>query len=254
MQVGGMLSKFGEPLAHAERIISVLRDADQMIGLHVHSSSQNLRTDETVQAIKRVYELAISIGWDRIAYFDLGGGYPVNYGFTPVAHIEAYANKLRKALPLLFDGSTPVITEFGRYYHANAGWTISQIADIKRFNQHQTILQHAGADLFLRECYEAGKWPHRFFLHPQNIDQGEDWNTDIGGPLCFGGDYIAKGIQLPEARKNDWLVMLDTGANSYALWSKHCSRPFPKVIGYLGNEMFVIKSKQTSEEAIALWS
>jgi diaminopimelate decarboxylase len=107
--------------------------------------------------------------------------------------------------------------------------------------------------LFLRECYEPGKWPHRFFLLSEH-QHSTEVNTDIGGPLCFGGDYIAKSVRLPEAHENDQLVIMDTGANSYALWSMHCSRPFPKVIGYDGKSLCILKDRQSSEEAIALWS
>ncbi len=252
MQVGGPRSKFGEPISNRADLINALTSATVPFGLHVHSSSQNLQTKETVAAIKKVYNLASEIGWEKLAYFDLGGGFPVDYGFSPVETIDAYADQLQAVMPKLFDGSIKVITEFGRYYHANAGWTISQVAEVKRFEGHQTIIQHAGADLFLRECYEPGKWPHRLFLLSEH-QQSTELNTDIGGPLCFGGDYIAKSVRLPEAHENDRLVIMDTGANSYALWSMHCSRPFPKVIGYDGRNLFVLKDRQSSEEAIALW-
>lgn len=255
MRVGDSYSKFGEPISNNAAIVQALKNAPGKVGLHVHSSSQNLQTDETIQAIKKVYDLANEVGWNKINYFDIGGGYPVDYGFTPVASIARFSEALKKVAPKLFDGSVSVITEFGRYYHANAGWTISQVNEVKHFNTHQTVIQHAGADLFLRECYEAGKWPHRISIRSKSgLSEDAEYTTDIGGPLCFGGDYIAKGLRLTKVQKGDWLLILDTGANSFALWSKHCSRPFPKVIGAAEGRVFMIKDRQSSEDAIALWS
>jgi hypothetical protein len=33
-------------------------------------------------------------------------------------------------------------------------------------------------------------------------------------------------------KEHDWLGILGTGANTLGLWSRHCSRTIPKVIGF----------------------
>lgn len=254
MNVSGTRSKFGEPISNRTAIVSAIKHASIKIGLHVHASSQNINTSETIKAIEAVYEIAEEVGWDRIAFFDLGGGYPVDYGFSEVPGIDTYAQNLKNAVPKLFDEQVDVITEFGRYYHANAGWSASLVAAVKQTDEFQIIVHHAGADLFLRESYEPGKWPHRLVIHDGNetLNQ-ESLPSDVGGPLCFGGDYIAKGVYLPKASKGNWLLILDTGANSFALWSKHCSRPFPKIIGIKDGSFKLLRKRDTSEDAIAFW-
>lgn len=55
--------------------------------------------------------------------------------------------------------------------------------------------------------------------------------TDIAGPLCFAGDYLQKGVDLPRLEEGDGLLLLNTGSNAYALWSRHCSRTIPAIYG-----------------------
>ena len=60
---------------------------------------------------------------------------------------------------------------------------------------------------------------------------------DIAGPLCFAGDYLARGVALPSAEEGEWLCIDHAGANSYALWSRHCSRDVPALWAWDGEQM-----------------
>ena len=53
----------------------------------------------------------------------------------------------------------------------------------------------------------------------------------MAGPLCFAGDYLEKGIDLPALVAGDQMLYLGTGSNAYALWSRHTSRTVPAVYG-----------------------
>src|SRR5690606_19658099 len=130
--------------------------------------------------------------------------------------ISEFSVSLEKRCPELFNGSVNVYTEFGRYYHANAGFTLSRIEETKRFEDGQTLVHHLGANMFVRESYEPGKWPHKMQIIDPDFTMKTDNEipTDVGGPLCFGGDYMSKNTPLPEAEKGDYLVIMDTGANS----------------------------------------
>jgi diaminopimelate decarboxylase len=55
---------------------------------------------------------------------------------------------------------------------------------------------------------------------------------NISGPLCFAGDIVCRSYSLPTVSSGDWLVMHDVGANTLALFSRHCSRQAPEVVGY----------------------
>ena len=257
MTVGSVGSKFGEPISNARAVDSFIKSSKIKIGLHIHASSQNNNLEETASAIKKLCKLASEIGLEQIAYIDIGGGFPADYGFENTVKLTDYSSILKKECPILFDQSIEVYTEFGRFYHANAGFHISKINEVKTFSNQQTLTHHLGADMFLRESYQPGKWSHRFGIMDAHFVQKRSLNleTAIGGPLCFGGDYIAKNVMLPEASRQDYLIIMDTGANSFALWSMHCSRTFPKVIGIdSSGHPFILKERQRIEEIAQFWS
>lgn len=259
MTVGGVRSKFGEPIANRDAILAFLTANPKVSGLHVHSSSQTIEYTELVHAVRTIVDLANEVSASRkesIRIINIGGGFPVDYFGESNFNIADYAQKLRTACPELFDGTYQMITEFGRHYHANGGFSVTKVSHVKHFGEHQVIVAHAGADMFLRECYQLGVWPHRFLLLDQqwNERSTEATQTDIAGPLCFGGDFIQREFPFMKAESGDWLVIRDTGANSVALWSKHCSRSFPKCLMYDGAGIGVIRERDTLERNLSFWN
>lgn len=254
MSVAGAHSKFGERISNRSEIIRSVLDADGKVsGLHVHSSSQTEDYSKMTAAVRSIVDLADEINTarpDTITSIDIGGGFPAPYKQGDAFDINAYAESLKSECPELFDGTYTMITEFGRYYHANAGWTASRIHEVKNFEGKQVIIVHVGADLFVREAYNPDVWHHDFLIHPEQ--GGTTVASDIGGPLCFGGDYIAKNVDLPRCSSNDWLIVRDTGANSFALWSKHCSRSFPTVLAK-DDTIRVIRKRDTYDDIVNFW-
>jgi diaminopimelate decarboxylase len=258
MNVSSEHSKFGEPISSRNQILDILSNAPSNVcAVHVHLSSQNVNFDVQVDAIRSVLDLALEVNSaapNKIKYFNMGGGFPVSYHQNVEYSIFEYSEKLRTSCPELFDGQFETITEFGRYYHAHSGIAYSKIEHVKYFDQHQTIINHLGADFFLRECYNPDQWSHEFsVLRNDSFLENELTNTDIGGPLCFGGDYISKNTLLPKVSPDDTLVIADVGANTFSLWSRHCSRPFPKILGFENGIYFIVKEKETAETVLQFW-
>ena len=83
----------------------------------------------------------------------------------------------------------------------------------------------------MREVYLPDVWYHRMSILDQsgNPKEGEFIEQDIGGPLCFQGDYLAKGRELPKIEDGDYLIMHDTGGYTYALYSRFNSIQAPGV-------------------------
>ena len=81
----------------------------------------------------------------------------------------------------------------------------------------------------------------------------------LAGPLCFAGDYPQKGVALPPLAGGDYVVFHDTGANSLALWSRHCSRLVPPVYSYTRDaagavELVLQKPAEPLERLLEFWS
>jgi diaminopimelate decarboxylase len=196
----------------------------------------------------------------RIEIFDSGGGLPVSYhkDKEPVSMAE-YKKELSTQCPGLFQGKFKLITEFGRYIHANTGWVASRVEYLKHSGNIKTAMIHVGADLLLRRCYRPEDWHHEIAVlnGSGNLKKGKD-NTKyvIAGPLCFAGDLIAKEIELPPVEEGDFIIIQDTGAYTLSMWSRYNSRQIPKVLGYHndGDEFEVLKERETLENLREFWS
>lgn len=192
-----------------------------------------------------------------------------------------------------------IITEFGRALICKVGWTASKIEYVKITpdeSKKRILIIHAGSDMFLRKCYSPDSFPLRIegYQNPQNQEKhlekqqerkGEEEEeeegdeeeeaagfgvadqaavqtilTDVAGPLCFGGDKVGRKVLLNSTLNvNDFIVVRDTGANCLSLWSRHCSRSAPQVIGYRRNnttkevKVVLLKPAETPEQVLSIW-
>lgn len=260
MNVSGAWSKFGIPIGNYNEILNAVKNTEAITDLHLHQGSQFDNLSNQVNGIRSVVDLALKINnhlqQKIIQRINIGGGFPVNYQGEPFK-IQEYTDRIKKVCPELWDGTFNVITEFGRFTHAHAGTMFSKVEYVKQTDNGQILLTHSGADVLLRECYQQNEWPHKLSLFNadgKEKDAGSTVLSQVAGPLCFGGDYPFRNVQLPKAKPGDWIMIHDVGANSLALWSKHCSRPFPKIIGFENKEFTVLKEKQPDEDVISFWA
>jgi diaminopimelate decarboxylase len=250
MNVAGSDSKFGVSIREEERILKSFDQYPFLSGLHVHSSSQSWDQEKLVEGIARVFGLSKKLN-RSITTFNIGGGLPYDFENQKSLSVEDYAHALRKRLPEFFSTQITLQSEFGRYYHASCGITYSRVEYVKG----QNLILHVGADLFMRECYQPSVWPHRITVHTADgrIKRGESTAYNLCGPLCFGGDVIARKVALPKVEGGDWLAIHDTGANSFALWSRHCSRPMPRMVGTNQHVLSLLKEKESDAEIENFW-
>ncbi len=279
--VAGIYSKFGVPVRDfKEEIINAYLENDWLTAIHVHVGSQGCLIPLLIKGIKIVYDLAHEINQKledsgkthRIRVFDVGGGLPVAYKDEDLPpKMEDYIQFLKSAMPNLFDGTYQLITEFGRWIYANAGFTISRIEYLKTTKgvweepddenpaTVNTLIIHVGADLFIRECYLPQQWSHKISVANKTgkIKTGITFKKyTIAGPLCFQGDIIAKDLLLPEVAEGDYVVIHDTGAYTLSMWSRYNSRQMPKVIGFSndGEHFEILRSRETVEDLWDFWS
>lgn len=251
MNVASSDSKFGVSIREEERVLQAFTRYPFLTGFHVHSSSQSWDQNKLVEGIARVFALSRKLN-RSISTFNIGGGLPFDFVKQESLSVKDYADALRRRIPELFSEDITLQSEFGRYYHAPCGITFSRVEYVKG----QNLILHVGADLFMRECYQPGVWPHHITTHTADgrIKQGESASFNLCGPLCFGGDVIARKISLPKVEAGDWVAIHDTGANSFALWSRHCSRPMPRIVGWRNEQLELIKNAETTEDLFRFWS
>lgn len=264
--VGAGKSKFGEPITHREEIIQAFIDHSTLTGIHLHAGSDIEGIAQNAHIVAHVHQLIVDIdrarqenGLATLSYFDIGGGASVKLDGTPSQTLDEYAQSIDTLCSGLFQDKQ-IVTEFGRFTYAHCGWTYSKVADIRTHQDNQaTVIIHAGADAFVREVYQSTSQAHGYLVIDENhemVHSDHKLNYDIGGPLCFAGDYIERDVELAAFRPNDALLITNTGSNSLAMWSRHCSRRMPKVIHYQQStgQIWVSKEAETYQDIIRHWS
>lgn len=182
------------------------------------------------------------------------GGVPVAYrGEKPSWSLEEWAEGLVKAGVL---EAPQVITEVGRWLQAPVGFTLSRVEYHRRVGDRRIATLHVGADLFLRVAYAPQHWSHEFlaFDAKGRPKEAEIEAVDLVGPLCFAGDVLAEGLALPALEEGDWVLIRDTGAYTLSMWSRHCSRPMPPVVGVGDGRPVLLFRGEEAEDLGRFWS
>lgn len=262
--VSGEYSKFGVPIKeYRKELLDFFVKHSWLAGVHLHIGSQGCDIEMLVDGCKIVYDFVAEVNAHlkrkQITLFDIGGGMPVSYkqNETPPS-MRKYGELLRKNYPKLFTKDFKIITEFGRWIFANAGWAVSKVEYVKKTKTINTIMIHLGADMFLRKIYNPNDWHHEISVVDSNgkFKSGKQKKYCIAGPLCFAGDILEQEILLPEVKEGDYLVIHDTGAYTSSMWSRYNSRQFPKVIGYEddGRKFVLLKDRESLESIKIFWS
>ena len=259
--VGNVGSKFGVSISkqHAQ-ILDCFQRFQWLNGLHVHVGSQGCTLDQLCESIKVIDELRKQIESKanrRIAFVDIGGGLPAIYDSSASSPTpQQYAERLQAEHGDLLRESQ-LITEFGRCVHAGCGIAFSQVEYVQQREQDQfEATVHLGADFLLRPVYRSTEWKHEFLLLDSQgrLKTPSSSLTTLNGPLCFGGDVIARDISLGDPQPGDWLAIRDCGAYTLSMWSRHCSRGVPGVAGFMAGEMQWLRQQETPEDLVRYWS
>jgi diaminopimelate decarboxylase len=255
-------SKFGIPLqSNRQQIVEAFARYEWLNALHVHVGSQGCGLPLLIEAAERISNLRHTIVSEtgrRVAHIDLGGGLSTVYRTGHIAPTPAeYRIGLEQTSPDLFDANTQLITELGRAIHANCGIAASRVEYVKPAQRLAVI--HLGADFLLRPVYRAEDWRHEFFvLDRQGAPKtGLAEPISIAGPLCFSGDVVAREILLPPVEEGDWIVIRDVGAYTLSMWSRHCSRGIPVVVGFdpqASESLRILRRSELPSDVVLFWS
>jgi len=260
--LAGEYSKFGVPIKqYSDEILTYFKNYHWLKGIHMHIGSQGCGMQLLLKGIETGLQLIHSVNEHvktrKLQFLDIGGGLPVSYHHNQSPpDIKIYGQEIKKLLQKYSLEDLKLITEFGRYLHVNSGFIITKIEYAIHYSNDNTLIVHAGADLFLRECLNPGQWFHEISLLDKTGNSKETKTRKkyhIGGPLCFANDIVARNVDLPEAREGDYLVIHDTGGYTFGMWSNYVSRMFPKVISKEGNHYSIIRERETLDDIFRFW-
>ena len=249
-----------------DAVVAAFKSYPWLCGLHVHVGSQGCDLPLLTAAARQAWDLRQTIhkalGHIQVSTVDIGGGVPANYAETENHFsFQDYVTTLRREIPGLFAPEPRLITEFGRSIQANCGFSVVRVESIKHISDTNVAIIHLGADFLLRPIYQPDFWHHDCVLLDTkgDVKSGNIERWSIAGPLCFSGDYIAKNVMLPPVNVGDYILIRDTGAYTLGLWSRHCSRVIPLVLGYINegkqlNHFVTLRRRETIDDIVSFWN
>lgn len=223
--------KFGVPISCARELYrqaarcSYLRVA----GVSLHIGSQIADVAPFGLAMQRAIELVAQLAEDghEISFIDIGGGLGISYnGAEPedfTARARTYAEVILQPLQKLKLPQPHLLLEPGRSIVGPAGALLTRVLYQKQNGAKRfTIVDAAMNDLIRPPLYGA-----RHEIVPVALKRPE-WESivsDIAGPVCESGDFLARDASLPAVVPGDYLCVLDAGAYGMSLASNYNTRP-----------------------------
>ena len=244
--------KFGVPIPEAGTLYSKAAKQPylRVAGVSVHIGSQITDVSSFAAALERVAGLVRTLrteGHD-IRYVDAGGGLGISYEGAAenfAQRISAYA---RAVLKPLRRSNVHLLLEPGRSIVGPAGVLLTRVIYRKTNNSRRfLIVDTAMNDLLRPSLYRAY---HEIVPVTRSAEDTE--TTDVVGPICETGDFLARDRELPVVREGDLLAILDTGAYGAVLGSNYNTRGKPAEVLVDGAKARVIRDRESVRDQMRL--
>ncbi len=236
---GGL--KFGIPVDQLPRAYAILADSDalELDAVAMHLGSQLLTPDPWIDGINRLLAViseARAAG-HPVRVIDIGGGLGVRYHDESPLDPQVLLDAVRH---LLESANAEVRVEPGRYLVGPAGVLLTRIVHRKQSGGHELAIIDAGMNDLLRPAlYRA--WHE---IVPVETWPGELLPTDVVGPVCETGDFIALGRPLAPVPSGGLLAVLGAGAYAATMSSNYNSRGRAAEVLVDGDRWAVIRPRE----------
>ena len=220
-------------------------------GIDMHIGSQVTQLEPFEQAFTLMAELVARLraAGHEIEHVDLGGGLGIPYrGTNDVPpHPDEYAAVVKKTVGGL---GCRLLFEPGRMIAGNAGILVARVlytkpGDAKSF----TIVDAAMNDLIRPTLYDAF---HEVVPVAEPADGAETKVTDVVGPVCETGDFLARDYHLPDLAAGDLIAILSAGAYGAVQSGTYNTRPLVPEVLVKGGSYAVVRARPPIEDLIGL--
>jgi diaminopimelate decarboxylase len=162
--------------------------------------------------------------------------------------VRDYANAI---VPPLRELGVRVLIEPGRFLIGNAGVLLTRVLYLKKSGAKTFAIVDAGMNDLIRPALYQGY--HEIVPVEEEIKtegKRKIIKIDIVGPVCESGDFFALDRELPEPREGDLLAIMSAGAYGFVMASNYNSRPLPAEALVRGDQLTLIRKRQTSDDLI----
>lgn len=197
----------------------------QFMGLHFHIGSQITTPEPYIALCHRVNLLwkELKLHQSGASMLNLGGGLGIDYrdpSRNPVPDFEAFFNIFLRELKI--PSHVRVHFELGRSLVGQSGSIVSKVLYVKTGGSRKMIVLDAGMTELIRPAlYKA----HHHIEHTTAHCEGPLETYDVVGPSCESSDVFARGIQLPQTKRGDLLVIRSCGAYGQSMSLRYNMRP-----------------------------
>jgi diaminopimelate decarboxylase len=227
-------NKFGVALSEVPGLFDAYRDhvSVELVGLHVHIGSPVREVEPYESAVRALLDLVEQLerAGHKVEILDLGGGWPMCYRDHEAPDIEVFAEALSSLLEPRVKNGLRVVLEPGRSILANSGVLLSRVQHVKQGRDKRFVVCDAGIHTLIRPAlYKAFHfvWPTRVDLRhvpsvaEERLDLPDLHPSDVVGPICETGDFIARSRHLPEVQRGDLLAVFSAGAYGMSMSSNY---------------------------------
>jgi diaminopimelate decarboxylase len=252
ISTGKAEDKFGISYKRAREVYARAAElpAIDIAGIDMHIGSQITELAPFEKAFMLLADLTEELRRDghNIRHLDLGGGLGVPYrGSNDVPpHPDEYAAMVKRVLGPL---NLKFVLEPGRMIVGNAGVLVSRVIYVKDGAEKHFVIQDAAMnDLIRPTLYDA----YHEIVPVSAPDGPETMLTDVVGPVCESGDYLAKSRRLPKVAAGDLLATMTAGAYGAVQAGTYNTRPLIPEVLVKDGKWALIRPRQTYEELIGL--
>ncbi len=240
--------KFGIPMEQAlEYYVAASKMKHvRIVGIHKHIGSQITKTTPFADAIKRVLALVDELRTRgiEITHIDIGGGLGIPYHNekTPMP-----ADLARRVLPLIKGRGLTLVAEPGRSIVGNAGILVTKALYLKEGPKKTFVIVDGGMnDLIRPTLYDA----YHEILPVRRRAGRRPELSDIVGPICESGDFLAKDRLIPRTTQGEYLAVMSAGAYGFSMSSNYNSRPRAAEVMVMGDQHFLIRRREKYPDLI----
>ncbi|MVN78025.1 diaminopimelate decarboxylase [Hymenobacter sp. HMF4947] len=249
ISTGHIDSKFGvsiHQMRHLERVVK--GTGLHVRGLHMHTGSEIKDVSVFLRVLEVIFDAARR--FPNLEFLDLGSGFKVPYKpgdpETDVASLGQQVAQAFQEFEQEYGRPLEAWFEPGKYLVSEAGFLLVEVSTVK----HTTATVFAGVNsgfnhLIRPMMYEA-------YHHISNLSHpnGPERLYTVVGNICET-DTFAWDRLLPEVREGDILVFHNAGAYGFEMSSSFNSRLRPAEVLLEGEELRLIRRRQTFEDLLA---
>ena len=227
-----------------------------IVSLHGHTSSSDRAVDNYKLITSQMLEVCETYGLDKIAYFDVGGGF---FGAAAkgidVSHKPQYVDYANAILDIAlgnewFKKTQPfIVIEPGVSVVANVFSYVSKLYQHKVING-KNFMTTDGTVFDVKPTLHTNNLPHEIV---QNERSKEMLTYNVVGSTCMEKDVILNEVTLPTMNYGDYLMIHGVGAYTIALTPTFINYLSP-IISIEGNDFNLIRRRQNIEDVVNLYN